>query len=779
MVARKSATTMPFSVGRLATFNTLNDVQNGPDSRPFKRQRMSEDETWIDAGPLMHSSQTAIHDPVRGVQNGTFSSRSFRDKTQIPASPREAVMRPPLGASAGVATPPLWRMQDSNAPERQRGMTDSPTMAHGTLAGRTSGLASTSNNSRPSSAPLSADARAAASHNGFYQFDRHVPPQQGRAEDARTRSPEPAQTPSAVALLAKFKDNTLTPAEMKEVMRTAQMRQLPRAENSTTISIEGDHSAGGRIVNGQVQPHSPKPSHEEAAASRPMPVWRPQIPPMSSSKNGLYGPVRSTGSKQNTTNQSQSQPAMVPPGPVDTVGPLSHSNGTDARSPDRSPHQTLTTGQRPTARTDVIDLTENATICSTQRAPRRPETSVETALPSRNGNHDDLAHASECKQNDSTSSQSRSPIRRTRSPNALSLGRGNSAQDRRRRERQLEAAKRAEDALRYATDQIIVASPLHNSMGGPPLSNGVAHGAYENLLPPEPSRSTSRNLDDLPEPERRRLELVESHDATQMDAFIYGELNAPCRPTSRLFHILPEEHPILETKPARYFAHIDPRIHWSRPRSNGWYDAAQAQIRSRGNKKKSLGKVAARQALRKRQEASARRVGAATMVQIAPPERVAEDPVWMKALKELDDMAATYHAEQKAKASEKGPVENGVARTDKPVDVPMVNGDEPATRRSGRGQNTGQHETAAASPARSERVAVTKPTPTRRILRTKTASRPAATVEDADESESSDNDEDSTYGEGSGHRLRRRAANGADDHRMNVDTTPTRTRSGR
>lgn len=771
MVARKSATTFPFSAGRPGTHSTTVDVRNGVDMQPTKRQRTSEDDAWIDAVPFVQSPQSALQGHVRGAQDARFPARSFRDKTQIPASPREAVMRPSMGGGKGLAAPPGWRMQDSGVPERQRGMTDSPTLSHSTPAGRTSGLASTSSDSRPSSAPLSADSRATAFHNGSYQFNHDVPSQQGRLEEARARSPEPSQTRSAVALLAKYKENKLTPAELKEMMRTAQMRQAPRVE--TTVAF----------TSGQPLSNAPKPSHEEAAAPRPVPVWRPSMPPMSSPQNvyGLRGATRTSDSRQPAIRQLHSQPAQQPNAPME----LSHPNGAGVHSPNRLPRAASVARQRPTLPAGAIgEMTSKGAVRPEQRVLVQKRSPIDGVMPPQNGKHEEGARASARQQDDSATSQSWSPIGGTRSPTAL-LRTGNSAQARRRRERQLEAAQRAEDALRYATDQIIVASPPAVSTDNAPFLNGVTNGLHEEQPPLEPSSvspppvTATKVMGCLPEPEKRRLELVENHDAAQMDAFIYGELNVACRPTSRLFHVSPEEHPALETKPAQNFAYIDPRIHWSRPRSNGWYNATQAQIRARGNGKRSLGKAAARQAKRKREYAATRGIGAAKTAQIELPERVADDPLWMAALKELDEMANRHHAEEKGKPSEAGRSDSDAARAEKAANGPnpMPNGEEPVTRRRVR-HNTRQHDVVAASPARTEAAAISKPTPTRRILRTKTASRPTATVEDADGSESSENDEDSTYGEGSGHRLRRRGANG-DDHRMDMDNTPTRTRSGR
>ncbi|EFX04230.1 hypothetical protein CMQ_1158 [Grosmannia clavigera kw1407] len=57
-------------------------------------------------------------------------------------------------------------------------------------------------------------------------------------------------------------------------------------------------------------------------------------------------------------------------------------------------------------------------------------------------------------------------------------------------------------------------------------------------------------------------------------------------------------------RPSYIYAHIDPRIHWMRPRPTSWHDAKQTEIRARGGRKANFGKVTQRLADQRRRELS-------------------------------------------------------------------------------------------------------------------------------------------------------------------------------
>ncbi|KAI0836672.1 hypothetical protein F5Y06DRAFT_100611 [Hypoxylon sp. FL0890] len=138
--------------------------------------------------------------------------------------------------------------------------------------------------------------------------------------------------------------------------------------------------------------------------------------------------------------------------------------------------------------------------------------------------------------------------------------------------------------------------------------------------------------------EKKRQALISNHDPGKFDSYIYGENNEPFRPGSALFGLPPKFQPLRPTLPAPHFAYIDPRIHWTFPRSEKWHHQKQKEIRERGNRKRNFGQAAARAARRKRERGNTR---------VELPERVKNNPKWMAALDELDGMAEQYHAEKR------------------------------------------------------------------------------------------------------------------------------------
>ncbi|KAI2625629.1 hypothetical protein GGR54DRAFT_508346 [Hypoxylon sp. NC1633] len=139
-------------------------------------------------------------------------------------------------------------------------------------------------------------------------------------------------------------------------------------------------------------------------------------------------------------------------------------------------------------------------------------------------------------------------------------------------------------------------------------------------------------------PEERRQVWISKHDAKKFDSYIYGELNEPNRPGSASFGLPYWQQPQRQVRPATYFAHIDPRVHWIQPRSKKWYQEKQAEIRARGTRKSNMGKAAAR--------AASRKLGKYKKPPLLP-ERVRNNPAWMAANDELDAMAARYHARKR------------------------------------------------------------------------------------------------------------------------------------
>ncbi|KAI1451398.1 hypothetical protein F4805DRAFT_463824 [Annulohypoxylon moriforme] len=144
--------------------------------------------------------------------------------------------------------------------------------------------------------------------------------------------------------------------------------------------------------------------------------------------------------------------------------------------------------------------------------------------------------------------------------------------------------------------------------------------------------------------DEKRQTLESKHDPIQFDSYIYGKNNEPFRPGSALFGLPPWKQPARPTRPATHYAHIDPRIHWSHPRSDTWYDKKRREIHERGNRKDNFGRAAARAAKRKREESNSI---------VSLPDRVKSNPQWLAALDELDEMAEPYFTHQREKFKER------------------------------------------------------------------------------------------------------------------------------
>ncbi|KAI1439607.1 hypothetical protein F5Y02DRAFT_54357 [Annulohypoxylon stygium] len=145
-------------------------------------------------------------------------------------------------------------------------------------------------------------------------------------------------------------------------------------------------------------------------------------------------------------------------------------------------------------------------------------------------------------------------------------------------------------------------------------------------------------------PEDKRQILISKHDPEKFDSYIYSKNNEPFRPGSASFGLPRWMQPPRPTRPATHFAHIDPRVHWSHPRTKKWHMRKQNEIRARGTRKDNFGQVAARAARRKREEGCP----------MPPlPDRVKNNPQWLAAVEELDEMAEEYHAQKREKLRER------------------------------------------------------------------------------------------------------------------------------
>lgn len=153
-----------------------------------------------------------------------------------------------------------------------------------------------------------------------------------------------------------------------------------------------------------------------------------------------------------------------------------------------------------------------------------------------------------------------------------------------------------------------------------------------------------------------------------LDSYVYGEKNESCRPGSALFNVPRWALPLPErpSTESMHFAHINPHIHWTWPRTEEWHRKKQEEIAARGNRKhpNNFAQAPVRQAKQKAEAAK-------NPIRVELPERVRNNPEWMKAIAIMDDIAADWHADQRAKWRRKKKGKEK-ARTDSDGDVDMT-----------------------------------------------------------------------------------------------------------
>ncbi|KAI0885855.1 uncharacterized protein GGS22DRAFT_188143 [Annulohypoxylon maeteangense] len=212
--------------------------------------------------------------------------------------------------------------------------------------------------------------------------------------------------------------------------------------------------------------------------------------------------------------------------------------------------------------------------------------------------------------------------------------------------------------------QIELANGTNNHKAENPVTAPVVKPSLGSMIRDQSWRSS--NI------EKKRQILISKHDPEKFDSYIYSKNNEPFRPGSALFGLPPWKQPARPTRPAMHYAHIDPRIHWSHPRSETWHRKKQREIYERGNRKDNYGQAAARAAKRKREDSHPT---------TSLPERVKSNPKWLAALDELDEMAEIYHAQKRAKfkgrkeRKERGELKNNTGRQEKEKETIPVDED--------------------------------------------------------------------------------------------------------
>ncbi|KAL8358505.1 hypothetical protein RB598_002992 [Gaeumannomyces tritici] len=105
-----------------------------------------------------------------------------------------------------------------------------------------------------------------------------------------------------------------------------------------------------------------------------------------------------------------------------------------------------------------------------------------------------------------------------------------------------------------------------------------------------------------PAEDRHRVFTATKQDLSALDAFVYGQETAQLPPPRGVVLSPKPEPPKPRDEP--FFAHLDPRVHWSRPHSEAWYEAKQKEISERPDRKATFGRAAQRMAERRRAERS-------------------------------------------------------------------------------------------------------------------------------------------------------------------------------
>lgn len=174
------------------------------------------------------------------------------------------------------------------------------------------------------------------------------------------------------------------------------------------------------------------------------------------------------------------------------------------------------------------------------------------------------------------------------------------------------------------------------------------------LNPPAARKPTMRRLKEQdPEPRRKLQEPAVQHapktvDESSFDVLIYRQEDASAPP--RGVQIPKLDAPRSFQPPDEpYYAHIDPRLHWPQQHSERWRKAKQEEIQARGGRKANFGTAKVRMREQRLREGPAE-------FEDQLPDRIREDPAWVRALKALRE------TENEASQKGKKPIRQGLRR---------------------------------------------------------------------------------------------------------------------
>lgn len=144
--------------------------------------------------------------------------------------------------------------------------------------------------------------------------------------------------------------------------------------------------------------------------------------------------------------------------------------------------------------------------------------------------------------------------------------------------------------------------------------------------------------------EKQRQRLTETHDISALDRFVYGQEGSSQPP--------PGVRATAEHEPSKrenvFYGHVDPRTHWTRPRSDEWYERKEEEIKARGGRKANFGKAAQRMREQRLKEDPGE-------WEESLPERVRNNEAWLSAMRHHHSLTHGVASNQSPQATEQQP----------------------------------------------------------------------------------------------------------------------------
>ncbi len=157
-------------------------------------------------------------------------------------------------------------------------------------------------------------------------------------------------------------------------------------------------------------------------------------------------------------------------------------------------------------------------------------------------------------------------------------------------------------------------SPVKMTVGAPQPPNPA--GA---AMKPGPTNTKPATQPTTVQPLRREI------NTDLFDAHVYAQQGAQSPPRGIILPARPVRPRQQKDRPK--YLNINPHIHWPQPHSKAWHIAKQAEIEARGRKKANFGRGL--RSLRRQQQSG----GWETQL----PDKILENPAWMRVLRRLKD----------------------------------------------------------------------------------------------------------------------------------------------